>query len=308
MILRRFPGSRTNGSLSQDGRRDLYSWGQQNMVVYATSRDIAYSEHTAPLSIKTTLKGREVYEVSGMPMAVDEGSYLVLNNNQPYASHIYSDKEVESFCIFFRDGLEQEVAAPLNHSHEALLDYPLDNHISPPIFFQSLRQHHPVLSLQIKQLHTGITSGIASQLWLDEECNSIMEALLHIHRQVFSETERLPFVKQATRVEIYKRLCRAKDYIESCYDEPISLTLLAEVACLSRHHFLRLFKEAFKSTPHKYLTNVRLQHARKLIEEKGYRVAHACFLVGFENQSSFSRLFKHRFGRSPRTMRPSRQK
>jgi AraC family transcriptional regulator len=308
MILRQFPGSRTNGRLSQDGRRDPYLWGRQNIIVYATSRDIAYSEHTAPLSIKTTLKGREVYEVSGLPIAVDESSYLVLNNDQPYASYIYSDEEVESFCLFFRDGLEQEVSAPLNHSHETLLDYPLEKLISQPIFFQSLRRHHPVLSRQIKRLHTGIASGLASQLWLDERCHSIMEVLLQTHRQVFREIEKLPFVKRATRVEIYKRLCRAKDYIESCYDEPVSLTLLAEVACLSRHHFLRLFKEAFRLTPHRYLTNVRLQHARRLIEEKGYPVAYACCCVGFESPSSFSRLFKQRFRRSPRSLRPTGQK
>jgi AraC family transcriptional regulator len=308
MILRQFPGSRTNGRLPQEGRRDLYSWGRQNIVVYAASRDIAYSEHTAPLSIKTTLKGREVYEVNGLPIAVDERSYLVLNNEQPYASYIYSDEDVESFCIFFRDGLEQEVSAPLNHSHEALLNYPLETLVSPPIFFQSLRRRHPVLSRQIKQLHIGITAGLASQLWLDERCNSIMEILLQTHRQVFREIEKLPFVKRATSAEIYRRLCRAKDYIESCYDEPISLTLLAEVACLSRHHFLRLFKEAFRLTPHRYLTNLRLEHARRLIEEKGYAVAYACFCVGFESPSSFSRLFKQRFGRSPRTLRPARQK
>jgi AraC family transcriptional regulator len=148
------------------------------MVVYATSRDIAYSEHTAPLSIKTTLKGREVYEVNRTPIAVDENSYLVLNNDQPYASYIYSDEDVESFCVFFRDGLEREVSAPLAYSHAQLLERPTTELPSTPIFFQTLRRQHSVLSRQIKQLHAGITSGVASQLWLDERCDSIMEVLL----------------------------------------------------------------------------------------------------------------------------------
>jgi AraC-like DNA-binding protein len=278
------------------------------MVVYATARDIAYSEHTAPLSIKTTLKGREVYEVNRTPIAVDESSYLVLNNDQPYASYIYSDEEVESFCVFFRDGLEREVSAALEYSHEQLLERPAPELAATPIFFQTLRQQHPALSRQIKQLHAGITSGLASQLWLDERCNSIMEFLLQTRRQVLTEVERLPLVKPSTRTEIYKRLCRAKDYMESCYEEPVTLTTLAEVACLSRHHFLRLFKEAFDITPHRYLTDVRLRHARKLIEEKGYAVARACHLVGFENQSSFSRLFRRRFGQSPSSARSTGQK
>jgi AraC family transcriptional regulator len=301
MILRRFPGSRTDGRLSQDGKRDLYFWGQRNIVVYATTRDIAYSEHTAPLSIKTTLKGREVYEVNRTPITVDENSYLVLNNDQSYASYIYSDEEVESFCLFFRDGLEQEVSASFDHSHEVLLDSHTETPVSPPTFFQSRRQHHPALSGRMKQLHSGITLGVSSQLWLDERCGAIMEALLQTHRQVLREAEGLPLVKRATRVEIYRRLCRAKDYMESCYDEPVTLARLSGVACLSTHHFLRLFKAAFNLTPHQYLMSIRLRHARQLIEEKGCPISHACSLVGFENPSSFSRLFKRRFGRSPRT-------
>ncbi|HEX5732032.1 MAG TPA: AraC family transcriptional regulator [Blastocatellia bacterium] len=308
MILRRFPGTRIDSGKSEDSRRDFSFFGRRNVVVYATSRDITFAKHTAPLSIKSTLRGQEVYEVSGVPMAVDESSYLVLNRDQPYASYICSAEEVESFCIFFRDGLEQEVAAPLTRSHEKLIDHPDDNPISSISFFQHLRRNDEIVSGQMKQLHAGIMQGMASELWLDEQLNSLMEALLETRRQDFREIESLPFVRSATRIEIYKRLRRAKDYIESCYCEPVSLSLLARVACLSRHHFLRLFKEAFHMTPHRYLTSIRLQKARSLIEEEGRPVADACASVGFENASSFARLFKQHFGRSPRSVRPAGRK
>jgi AraC family transcriptional regulator len=307
MILRRFPGTQAREHAAQGRGRDFSFFGRENVIVYATSRDIAYAEHTAPLSVKTTLEGSEVYEVDGVPIAVDENSYLVLNNDQPYASYISSDEEVVSFCVFFRDGLEQEVSAPLDCSQEMLLERPSEELISPPPFFQSRCRHDPALSLMIRQLHADIASGMTSQLWLDERCNDLMEALLLADRQLFREAERLPLMKRATRVEVYRRLCRAKDYIESCYYEPITLRLLAGVACLSPHHFLRLFKAAFRVTPHQYLTDVRLRHARRLIEEKGYPVARACGLAGFESHSSFSRLFKRRFRCSPRAVRPTGQ-
>lgn len=308
MILRRFPGNRRNGHLTQEGQRDFAFFGRQNVVVYARSSDISYAEHTAPLSIKSTLKGREVYEVAGIPIAVDENSYLVLNNRQPYASHIFSNEEVESFCVFFRNRLEQEVSATLLHSHEKLLDHQGETPTAPVIFFQSLRRHDEAVSLQMKLLHAGIVQGLESELWLDEQFNSIMEALLKAHHHTLMEADNLPLVRRATRIEIYKRLCRAKDYIESCYAEPLSLALLAEVACLSQHHFLRLFKEAFRLTPHRYLTDIRLRRARQLIEEKNFAVVDACMSVGFENASSFARLFKQRFGRSPSEMHPARRK
>ena len=304
MILRRFPGSRAGGYAAPEGRRDFSLFGRENVIVYAASRDIAFAEHTAPLSVKTTLKGVEVYEVGGVPVEVDENSYLILNNDQPYASYISSDEVVESFCVFFRDGLEREVSAPLDCPHETLLARAPEEFVSPPTFFQSRRRHNPALSLLIRRLHEDIAAGMSSQLWLDERCQDLLEVLLLAHREVLREAERLPLVKRATRVEIYRRLCRAKDYVESCYDEPLTLRLLSGVACLSPHHFLRLFKAAFHVTPHRYLTDVRLRHARRLIEEKGHPVSHACRAVGFEDPSSFSRLFKRRFGRTPRPTRP----
>lgn len=305
MILRRFPGS---GHSSQEGGLDFHFFGRKNVVVYAKSRDISYAEHTAPLSIKTTLKGREVYEVDGVPIVVDESSYLVLNNEQPYASRIRSDEEVESFCIFFRDGLEQEVAAPLDRSHGELLEQAGKNSLLPAAFFQNLRRQDEKVFRRMRRLQTGIAKGMASPLWLDERFHSVMEALLQTHRKDLREVERLPFARRATKVEIYKRLHRAKDYMESCYHEPVSLTRLAGVACLSPHHFLRLFKEAFGLTPHRYLTSIRLSHARRLIEETDCSVMDACFSAGFDNPSSFARLFKQRFGRSPRAVRPARKK
>lgn len=305
MILRRFPFDTVS---SRQGGRGLSPFGRRNVVVYARSRCIAYEEHTAPLSIKATLKGREFYEVRGVPVAVDESSYLVLNDEQPYASHIRSDEDVESFCVFFRHGLEREVSAPHGHSHEGLLDNP-EGRLGPPVTFsQTLRRHGGAVSALLGRLHAGITRGVTSQLWLDEQFNSIMEALLESRGQLLREADGLSYARRATRVEVYERLCRARDYVESCYYEPISLPLLARVACLSPHHFLRLFKEAFRLTPHRYLTDVRLREARRLIEERGRPVADACLSVGFENPSSFARLFKQRFGCPPRSLRPAAKK
>lgn len=305
MILRRFPGS---GRLSQENTADFQFFGYRNVVVYAKSRDIQYAEHTAPLSIKSTLKGREIYEVKGVPIAVDENAYLVLNNNQPYASRILSNEEVVSFCLFFRDGLEREVWAALHIPHRKMLENAGGHAVSPVTFFQNLRRNDEKVFRRLKRLQTGVAKRMASQLWLDEQFHFIIEALLQNHQKDLREVEALPFLRQATRMEIYKRLHRAKDYLESCYQEPVSLTVLAEVACLSRHHFLRLFREVFDTTPHRYLTHIRLWRACKLMEESDYPVTEICQRVGFDDPGSFARLFKQRFGLSPTALRSTRRK
>ena len=41
-----------------------------------------------------------------------------------------------------------------------------------------------------------------------------------------------------------ERLRRVRDYVEAHLDEDCSLTVLADIACLSPYHFSRSFKEA----------------------------------------------------------------
>jgi AraC family transcriptional regulator len=299
MILRRFPGTGRGPA----GEKDFSFFHRQNVVVYAQSREVSYGEHTAPLSIKSCLSGREIYEVAGVPTAVGDGAYLVLNNDQPYASYIYSNETVESFCLFFQDGLEREVLAAFERSHENLLDDPEGHARRPAPFFQSLRRHDPLVSPLLARLHGSIARGQATQAWLDEQFCGLLEALLRAHGLALEEVAKLPLARPATRVEVYRRLCLARDYIESCYDEPCGLKQLARVACLSQHHFLRLFKAAFRVTPHQYLTEVRLRHALRLVEEQRCSITDVCYSVGFENASSFTRLFKRRFGAPPLALR-----
>jgi AraC-like DNA-binding protein len=120
-----------------------------------------------------------------------------------------------------------------------------------------------------------------------------------MHQQVHYEIEALPGLRATTRVEIYRRLYRAKDYITALFDQPLTLADMAYVACLSPNHFLRLFKMVFHQTPHQYLINIRLAHVQQLLIESERPVTDICFSVGFESLSSFSWLFKQRFGRSP---------
>ena len=81
----------------------------RNLIIAARGADVAYPEHAGALSIKCVFQGREIYEVNGARHAVDEASYLLLNNGQRYSCHIRSEREVEVFTVFFlrRGGPEE---------------------------------------------------------------------------------------------------------------------------------------------------------------------------------------------------------
>src|SRR6266436_4697111 len=65
--------------------------------------------------------------------------------------------------------------------------------------------------------------------------------------------------------EVYQRLCRARAFIDHCYDHPLSLDQISSQACFSRYHFLRLFRQAFNKTPHQYLIERRIEKAKELL-------------------------------------------
>jgi AraC-like DNA-binding protein len=99
--------------------------------------------------------------------------------------------------------------------------------------------------------------------------------------------------------DVYERLCRAREFIDLCYDLPLSLEQISSQACFSRYHFLRLFRQAFNKTPHQYLVERRIERAKELLSSKDLRVTDICFEVGFQSLGSFSSLFHKYVGHGP---------
>ena len=104
---------------------------------------------------------------------------------------------------------------------------------------------------------------------------------------------------QYPRQYLYLRAVRAKLFIDANFASDIDLGKVADEACFSKFHFIRLFKSVYGRTPHQYLTHVRIEKAKEHLVE-GRTVAYACFKVGFDSISSFTGLFKRRTGRTPR--------
>ena len=73
----------------------------------------------------------------------------------------------------------------------------------------------------------------------------------------------------------------------------------SRIASLSPHHFKRTFKKLFGHSPHDYHVKKRLEHSRHLIKAGGLNVGELCQLIGFEDPSSFIRLFRNNYGYTP---------
>ncbi len=87
-------------------------------------------------------------------------------------------------------------------------------------------------------------------------------------------------------------------YIQEHYHEDISLNELAELVKMSPVYLSTLFKEELGISYVKYLTDIRLQKAKKLLAD-GYLVTEVSEKVGYHNYRYFCDLFKRNTGMTP---------
>lgn len=278
---------------------------QSSFLLHAVSRQY-YWQGSGFLSIKSFFGGRALYSVGGGFCAVDNQSYLILNSGQTYSISIESISPVESCCLFFSPRFAREVYHSLSTPVAALLEAPLPQpRLELPDFFERAYPHDALVSPALARLRHAVSMSrsLLSSGWLAEQSRDVLCRLLVAQRAVRMEIEALPGVRVATREELYRRLHRAHDFVQALSSTPITLDDMARVANLSPTHFLRTFKQAFRETPHQYLTARRLERAQQLLRETDLPVTEICLAVGFESLGSFSALFKRRLGCSPQGYR-----
>jgi AraC-like DNA-binding protein len=275
----------------------------QNFVSQLYATELAFEEHEGPLGIKCCFHGEETYTVAGRRCTVDETSYLVLNHGQRYSSAMRGAQRVESFCLWFRPSFAEQVLSGLCTPFDRLLDDPRQISRQPVHFFERVYPHDESISPLLFRIRHAVNSGKATIPWLEEQFHLALERLLQSHRNVFREVERLPAARMATRLELYRRLYMAREFLDASVEQPVLLSEAADVACLSPHHFLRQFKQLFRETPHQYHRRKRLERAQRLLAETELSVTEICFRLGFESIGSFSWLFSRQFGLSPTRFR-----
>ncbi len=94
-------------------------------------------------------------------------------------------------------------------------------------------------------------------------------------------------------------LLRARDAMDRGYREELDVAALAEIACVSKAHFIRTFKATFGETPHRYLQRRRVERAMYLLRTTDTDITDICMNVGFSSLGTFSRTFTEIVGETP---------
>jgi AraC-like DNA-binding protein len=85
---------------------------------------------------------------------------------------------------------------------------------------------------------------------------------------------------------------RIRQYIDTHYFENLSVQNIAVMLNMSTRYVNMIFKEYYNITPIRYLTDIRIEIAKKMLVETEKDIASICFELGFETVSTFYRLFK----------------
>lgn len=92
---------------------------------------------------------------------------------------------------------------------------------------------------------------------------------------------------------------KVQEWLENNFSKTVTLEDLSAHVSLSTRTLLRRFKSATEQTPIAYLQSVRVEAAKKLLETKSFSLERITTSVGYEDISSFTRLFKSITGLSP---------
>lgn len=272
---------------------------KHNIVFNALSSNSYCDDHVGCLSLKTIISGEEWYGINGNQLAVRPGRFLLLNNEQNYSCRIDSHEQTRCLSIFFKKEFAQGVFHDALSREEHLLDDPFELGHKPLEFFQTLNAIGPQLERQLATLLQSLDENGYHADMVDEKLVFVLLNLIENHKAEVRRSKKIEAIKPSTKVELYKRLCTAKDLLHSVYMQNPDLNAISSASCLSVSQLVRQFKAAFQVTPHQYLIQVKLEKALELLQRTSLSVNEITWSCGFENTSAFCRAFKNRYGRSP---------
>lgn len=268
-----------------------------NIIINTTTPSEYRDNIDGTLTIFSNISGEAYYGADNERKRVGDDTYFISNERQLYSIDISS--RVETFNIHFSTSMLGGMLSVIERGDEWLLDDP-DRQSDKPCNFYNRRYWKDAFfrntTALLKERHS---LGILDSLQTEEILARLLQHMLFQHKGIVDSVKTLKITKAATRMELYSRLSLAVDYIHEQYAWAISLDELAAVACMSKFHFLRTFKQVFRLTPYQYITSIRLDKARLLLTSTHFSVAEISLLVGYEDSSTFCRAFKGKVGYWP---------
>ncbi|MGE6169973.1 helix-turn-helix domain-containing protein [Aeromonas media] len=236
-------------------------------------RHVCYDKHSHPhFSIGAITGGHSHYLNQRSRQEVGPGSLVLMNPEEVHACNPIADQPWSYLMFYFdTDWLrsQQEEAG-------------LGTEFRP---FDMTASRDPLLYQGLLHLHHQLVQG-PDPLAREVACHLFSRQLL-ARLTPASWDDRPP-----------QHLQRAAELMQDDSASPLSLSQLSAVAGLTPSHFVCAFSQHYGMTPHAYLLDKRIRHARTLLRQ-GQPLAEVALASSFADQAHFQRQFKRRVAATP---------
>ncbi len=134
----------------------------------------------------------------------------------------------------------------------------------------------------------------------DMMCAYLREILIRLYRQ---DKRAFPVLRMQNKREIFA----VQGYIDQNFRDNINITEIAERFYMSSYYLSHAFHKLVGMSPRQYLTHVRLEHAKTLLNETPMSVQEVAQNSGFPDVNAFIRSFRQIMGLTPGQYRNMRE-
>lgn len=257
-------------------------WGDAGLpgvlLMRADLTDHEFTPHVHDeLVIAVTEQGGAEFDSRGVHDVAEVGTTLAFNPGEPHAGRLGRSNRWRYRSFYFDAQALERLAQDLEIEKEGLPGFCIN------------KLNDPGITAALQGLHAA-TEADTSLLGRQTVLLSAMAELYQRHGS--------PRPRVRPLGEERSRMGRVADYLREHYAEAITLEQLTVVAGMSAFHLARSFKKEIGLPPHVFLTQQRLQQARRLLAQ-GLGQAETAASVGFYDQSALSRHFKKIYGVTP---------
>jgi len=310
MILKAFPDYQWLKKQAETAFQNRRGWNRASLahqgwptVILNTQTTQSYRpDIKGTFSLFCNISGESHVKADKYQVKLDNQHFFITNESQYYSLIVESEKPTETFNIHFGSAFFADLVHDYFSDHEKLLDNP-ESPEATFSFFNQITPFNANIKNLLQQLHRHAQSSTEHSLYVDELLAKLGCQLMEVETEKNKNLENIQSAKAATRQEIFKRIGQAADYIYSHPEKSISLEELAQAATMSKFHFLRAFKAYYRVTPHQFILQTKLEKARELLKGSSLPIQEVGLMVGLEDKSSFSRMFKKHFGCPPSALR-----
>ncbi|MFD0671504.1 helix-turn-helix domain-containing protein [Cohnella sp. GCM10027633] len=144
-------------------------------------------------------------------------------------------------------------------------------------------------------------SALSRQVLEKETLHEVKELLLRVCEELHEKQRNTEQDKNAVLIDAIKEIVDA-----NFSDMNISLQGIASTLRMTPAYVGRIFKTSELVSVAEYINEVRLRHARDYLETKSFSIKEIMELVGYLNESTFFKLFKKKYGVTPKEYRLKR--